>query len=322
MIVLMAKTAETKKESYRTYMHHLAWSVVCGLLLMCIGALLIHAQILDSRAASLEQQLIAAKRPAPSTCRVDDKWQPNTTTVQTVGGRQFLVHTPVLFASNQYYPMTFVYPGKGGSAADAEVAYGLDSLPSIVVYPYPTVGKDGYLAWQGAPYSSGSDDVSFTSAIIDELQSELCIDRTKIYAIGMSNGGGFVSLLSCKLPEKFAAYAVVAGAMYSPGGQCKPPQPTPMLSIHGDKDPSVPYNGSPLRNLPAIDSWSAQRAAMNGCKSPITAAGNNINTVTTVWNDCKNNATVQNIRVKGGGHVWGDVTNDAIWQFLSRYSLR
>lgn len=324
MIVLMAtpKRKPTLRQhlSQRTSMHHIAWGIVCLLLIMCMGGLWVHAQSLSAKATELEKQLLATKRPAPSTCRVNGDWQANTTRTQSIDNRSYLVHLPANFVPYEYYPLLLFYPGKGASAEAAQAAYGLDNLPAIVVYPYPTMSKDGLLAWQGAPYSSDSDDIGFTRSILDKLQAELCVDRTKVYAMGMSNGGGFASLLSCRLPDRFAAYAVVAGAMYSPGGQCTPPQPAPMISIHGDQDPIVPYDGSPLRNLPPVENWAATRARMNGCNKPTTITSG-FHTVATIWNDCRDNATVQNIRVEGGGHMWGDVTNDTIWQFLSRFSI-
>lgn len=301
-------------------MHHFAWGVVCIILLFSMGGLWIHAQSLDSKVGDLEKQLLASKRPAPNTCKVGGDWQSNTTKVLSVDDREFSVHLPSNFLNYEYYPLILFYPGKGASAEGAQVAYGLDGLPAIVAYPHPTMGTDGYLAWQGAPYSSNADDVQFTASILDELQSELCVDRTRVYAVGLSNGGGFASLLSCKLSDRFAAYAIVAGALYSPAGDCKPPRPSPLISVHGDNDPIVPYDGSLVRRLPAIDSWTAKRAELNGCKTP-TTINDGVRNVVTVWNQCKDNAVVQNIRIVGGNHGWGEVTNDTLWQFLSRFSL-
>ena len=321
MATLYSAKRRDFKQNHRSFMHHVAWGIVCVILIACVGGMWAYAQSLTTKAESLEQQLLAAQQqPTTSTCRVNGEWLANTTKVQNIDGRQYRVHLPASYVANDYAPLVIFYPGKGASAEAAQAAYNLDTLPAIVVYPHPTVGTDGYNAWQGAPYSSGSDDVSFTQSILDELQSDLCIDRTKVYAVGLSNGGGFVSLLSCKLPDRFAAFAIVAGAMYSPDGQCMTPEPTPLISIHGDQDPIVPYAGSPLRRLPPIDTWSAKRAAMNKCEKPTTTTVG-LNTAVTTWDLCQDNATIQNVRIQGGGHVWGDTTNDTIWQFLSRFSL-
>lgn len=308
------------ERSHRSSMHHIAWGVVCVILIVCIGGLWTHAQALLSQNAELKRQLAVSKAPTPATCQVIGNWQPNTTTKHAIDNRSYLVHTPAEFTQESYYPVVMFYPGKGATAEAAQAAYGLDALPAIVIYPYPTMSTDGFMSWQGAPYSSPANDVAFTEAILEKTQADLCIDRTKVYAIGLSNGGGLASLLSCKLPERFAAYAVIAGAMYLPDGQCTPPQAKPLLNIHGDRDPIVPYNGSLVRRLPAVESWASKRAALNGCTSH-TTANQGVTLAVTTWAGCRDGATVESIRVIGGGHAWGDVTNDTVWKFLSRFSL-
>jgi polyhydroxybutyrate depolymerase len=306
----------------RRHVHHFAWGILCIILVGVIISLLTYAQTLDSSNASLRKQLLALQSPQ-TTCKVNGDWAANMTKKLAIsspkGSREYFVHTPASFADAKYLPLLMFYPGRGASAEAAEQAYGLDKLPAIVVYPSPTMGAGGMLAWEGAPYSSGSDDIGFTTAILDEMQSQLCVDRTKVYAAGMSNGGGFTSLLSCKLSDRFAAYAVVAGALYYPDGQCTPPRPTPIINIHGDSDPTVPYEGSSLRNLPPVDSWTAMRAAQNGCSSPTTTYLN-ATAVATIWNNCRDGAVVESVRIQGGHHAWGQLPNDQLWQFLSRFS--
>jgi polyhydroxybutyrate depolymerase len=311
---------QREKESRRTGSRRLAWIVACILLFISIFGITMYTQSLESKVRTLEKELLTIKRPLPSTCKVNGTWEPNSTTTRAINGRNYLVHVPEGFVGYQYYPLVMFYPGKGGPAETAQQNFKLDTLPAITVYPFPTMSKDGAWAWQGAPYSSNADDVSFTEAILDSLNVDLCVDKTRVYAVGYSNGGGFASLLSCTLSDRFAAYAVVAGAMYAPASQCKPSEPTPLISIHGDNDPVVPYEGSLKRQLPSIDTWSATRADLNGCKKPFTVNSLATETV-TIWNDCKDNATVENIRLIGGGHAWGPGTNQILWQFLSRFSL-
>lgn len=305
-----------------TYMHHVAWGIACLILIAVVISMTTYSQSLTQKNAVLEQRLAVATQR--TTCKIDGAWTAGTSkqlSVETASGnRDFIVHVPKNFVDNQYYPLMLFYPGKGASAPAAEAAYGLDNLPAVVVYPFPTEGQDGALAWEGAPYSSDSDDVAFTRSILDKVQSDLCIDRTRVYAAGMSNGGGFASLLSCKLPDRFAAYAIVSGALYAPTSDCVPPRPAPLISIHGDSDVIVPYDGSVLRQLPPIDAWTATRAQQNGCTRPTTTYPDT-RTIQTTWNECKDSATVQNVRIQGGEHMWGQISNEALWQFLSRYSL-
>lgn len=323
MIFFMVRNpkAKTTKNtlSRTTKMHHFAWGIVCLLLIVSVGGLWIHAQSLDKKIGQLEKQLQLSKKPAPDTCRVSSDWKANESKILAVYDRKYIVHLPKNFSNSEYYPLLLFFPGRGGSAEASQQVLGLDSLPAIITYPYPSINKQGEYAWQGAPYSSTADDVGFISNVIDDIQAKLCIDRTKIYAAGLSNGGGFAALLSCRLSDRIAAIAVVSGAMYSPAGDCTPPSPMPLISVHGDRDAVVPYEGSLTRRLPSIDAWTKNRAMMNGCKTP-TSINDGVQSIVTVWNDCKDNAVVQNIRIIGGIHAWGEIANDTLWNFLSKYS--
>jgi polyhydroxybutyrate depolymerase len=309
-------------QSYMHFMHHLAWGVVCLLLMTAISGIWVHMQSVERENSTLKQQLAAARVP-DKTCRVVGEWSPNHTSEATitVNGmvRSYLIHTPDNFTNTNYYPLVMFYVGRGGSANGAGFTYDLDRLPAITIYPQPTMGDQNMTAWEGAPYSSGADDIAFTTAILDEVQSGLCIDRTHVYATGMSNGGGFAALLSCKLSDRFAAIAIVSGAMYPPASDCVPPRPVSLISIHGDRDPTVPYYGSLSRHLPPIETWTGRRAAMYKCGQSMTTYTDAISVLTS-WN-CPNGTKVQNVRIEGGGHAWGGVPNESLWRFLSQYSL-
>ena len=78
-----------------------------------------------------------------------------------------------------------------------------DQYGFIVVYPS---GTQFPLRWRisGAP---GNDvdlmqDVNFISDLIDKITAEYNIDSRRIYANGLSNGGGMSFALSCKLSER------------------------------------------------------------------------------------------------------------------------
>lgn len=307
----------------RPHVRYLAWGIVCLLVMAVVFGIWSRLQAVEYENTELKQRLTAVTTPA-TTCRASGDWTANQTKQLSVatgsGERQYFVHTPDSFKATNYYPVVLFYVGRGSTPLQDEAAYNLDRLPAIVVYPMPTVGGQGMTAWEGAPYSSGSDDVGFTKSIIEEMKADLCIDRTRVYAVGMSNGGGFAALLSCRAADQIAAIAIVSGAMYPPERDCQPPRPMPLMSIHGDRDQTVPYYGSPIRKLPSVERWMTMRAAMNGCLRPTTTFGSGA-AVLTSWNNCKDDASVQNIRIEGGPHDWGSVSNDVMWRFLSQHSL-
>lgn len=305
------------------YIHHIIWGAVC---LLLVGLLLIvwtNSQKLNRQTQTLQQQITAL---SAASCQSRDTWQPGTAQQFTITSgsltRTYLVHLPTGFKDNQTYPAIFYFPGKGGSSTDGEQRSGISDLPVVSVYPQPTIGLDGVFAWQGAPYSSSADDVAFVGDILDRISGQLCIKRSQVYAAGMSNGAGFAALLACRLPDRIAAFGLVAGAYYAPMSQCVPKKPTPIINIHGDADPSVPYTGSIQRKLPDINNRALQWAKQNGCALDPFVSHVGLSMTVSTWQFCKNNATVQNIRIHGGGHSWGADIPQTIWRFMSAHSLQ
>ena len=299
------------------YVHHIAWGIVSLALLAFSAMLWLNNQDIKQQSMSLEQQLASLQQPS---CEARVTWKSNTTKLFTISShaseRSYRVHLPADFDANRYYPAVFYFPGRGGSSIDGDRSSGVNTLPVIAIYPEPTKGIGGF-AWQGAPYSSPANDVQFVSDILDRVNGQLCIKRDQVYAMGMSNGGGLVSLLSCYLSDRFTAFGVVGAAFYYPASDCTPKHPRPFISVHGDNDSVVPYNGSFARKLPGIEQWSARRALDNGCSSRPFVVARGTETITT-WQFCRDNATVQNIRIHGGKHVWTADAPTVLWQFLSR----
>jgi polyhydroxybutyrate depolymerase len=77
-------------------------------------------------------------------------------------------------------------------------------------------------------------DAVFVAAVVDRLEAERCVDRRRVFATGMSNGGFFSNLLGCRLAGRLAAIAPVAGAM--PLAACAPARPVAVLLVHGSAD--------------------------------------------------------------------------------------
>ena len=124
----------------------------------------------------------------------------------------------------------------------------------------------------------GVDDIGFIKALIANLTASYCIDTSRIFAAGMSNGGGFVNVLACDpvMSVQIAAFAPVSGAVYTNNtGTCSPytiepvntiPQPVcspgrsniPIIEFHGTGDQTIGYTGGSRRGycLPAIPHWA------------------------------------------------------------------
>jgi poly(3-hydroxybutyrate) depolymerase len=66
------------------------------------------------------------------------------------------------------------------------------------------------------PRTATEDDITFTMEILDELEQNFCVDTSRIYASGKSEGGGFAGMLACNETStaRIAAFAPVSGAFY------------------------------------------------------------------------------------------------------------
>jgi polyhydroxybutyrate depolymerase len=77
-------------------------------------------------------------------------------------------------------------------------------------------------------------DVSFVGQLLDHLTASMCIDEARIYATGLSNGGGMAQMLACR-EERIAAIGVVAAAPFVDAG-CDDAGPMPVIAFHGTSD--------------------------------------------------------------------------------------
>jgi poly(3-hydroxybutyrate) depolymerase len=108
--------------------------------------------------------------------------------------------------------------------------------------------------------------------MISHFLDRYCIDTSRTYAAGKSNGGGFMGSLACdpKLSTQIAAFAPVSGAFYINGSSssdcdaqhitipCSPGRSLiPILEFHGSDDGTIPYSGGGHRGecLPTIPHW-------------------------------------------------------------------
>ena len=188
---------------------------------------------------------------------------------------------------------------------------------AIVVYP-----RGINNAWEGAPYATSKrgQDVDFVRQIVNELDRKFNIDRNRIYAAGMSNGGGFVMNLSCQAPDLIAGVVSVSGAFYNPVNEGCAPESVPTFVIHGQQDELTHYEGGTLHNAPYLPAPRLvhSRALRNGC-APQPVVEQKSNNVTQFgYPGCRDEAVFW--RINDQGHNWHfapDVANEA-WNFLAR----
>jgi polyhydroxybutyrate depolymerase len=197
------------------------------------------------------------------------------------------------------------FHGARGTGPGTESSTGLtqaaDGAGFIAVYPnaYGT-----YWRSQPGDTQGRGDDVTFVRSLLGQLDAVLCVDDSRVYATGGSNGAGFVSVLSCELNDRLAAIAPVAG-IYSGQPDCPPRHPLSVLEIHGTNDSTAPYDGSPQAGkfsvLSFLDEWFVWDSCAQG---PPVFRRLGPRALWLAKSDCASGTTVAHIKLIGEPHAW------------------
>ena len=235
----------------------------------------------------------------------------NGTIVSSGLRREYLLYVPVSYDRNRPTPLVItMHGGALWPAAQREISQWnrvADEHGFIVVYPSGVSGR-GPRAWRAGGGPGLLRDVQFISDLIDTLRASYNIDPTRIYANGLSNGGGMAFVLSCTLSHRIAAIGVAATAIFLPWNACTDLRPVPMIAFHGTADTATPYGGGTSwvasRPFPSIPTWTANWAHRNRCEpNPIESVV--AEDVTRLeYTSCADEAAVVLYTVQGGGHTW------------------
>ena len=225
--------------------------------------------------------------------------------------RDYLLYVPSSYDRSKPTPLVISMHAAGlWGAAQKETSQWNDLADEqrfIVVYPSGVGGK-GVRVWRAEPGAGLMKDVRFISELIDTLKASYNIDSTRIYANGLSNGGGMSFVLSCTLSDRIAAVGMVGAAQTLPWSWCTDKRPVPMIDFHGPADRHTPYNGgsswvSP-RPFPSVPKWAANWARRNGCGATPVDSTVAADVIRREYTSCADNAAVVLYTVQGGGHTW------------------
>lgn len=232
--------------------------------------------------------------------------------------RTYRIHLPSNYDANTPAPLIISYHGHGQDMVQQETLSQFSNNAinpnMIAVYPQGLKGASGKRSWEGEfDPATGVHDKLFTSDLITHLETNYCIDSSRIYANGMSDGGGFANTLACS-PDHgaaFATFAPVSGAFYTDTkySDCTPSRsPLPILEFHGYADRTIKYDGGSGNGgtLPSIPDWLSWWARRDGCVDPAadetSTAGNGYQYITY---SCKGIADiVRHYKIWDLGHKW------------------
>lgn len=208
--------------------------------------------------------------------------------------------------------------------------------------------KDGFVAvfpngtgspvqWNTTDQSPSNPDLRFVTAMLNQLESTLCIDTSRVYASGLSDGSFMVSLLACTMSNRFTAIAAVSGLQLPK--PCHTTRRVPILAFHGTADPILYFNGGigtatlkrvlgeggtpsgstttttlPKANLhgPGYPATVQAWAVKDGCNPNSTDTRVSSQVIRRTY-PCPAGTAVEFYIIVGGGHAWpGSAVSRAI----------
>jgi len=264
--------------------------------------------------------------------------------------RKYLVHVPTGYNPAQPTPMVLAFHGGGGDMnyMARDEYYGLISKSNkegfIVVFPngYSKFEKGIFATWNagnccGDARDKKIDDVSFVRMIISHLERQMNVDKGRIFATGMSNGGMISYVMACEMSDVFKAIAPVAGTDNTI--TCSHQHPISVLHIHAQNDDHVLFKGgagegafkdpSKVTDFTSVPETIHRWVTYNKCN----ATPNRVLTVNGAYCDlytgCADGTEVKLCVTETGAHSWpggykprGEEpsqaisANDMMWDFF------
>lgn len=280
----------------------------------------------------------------------------------TVGGQErfYLLTVPPAHDGRTPLPLVLDFHGLAeGAVVHTKMSnFGALAKQQGFVVAFPN-GTGQPVKWDLSVPPKPNADLAFVSRLIGTLESDLCIDISRVYADGLSLGAFMTSFVACSLANRFAAVAPVAGITIFDG--CTPSRPVPVLAFHGTADPILRFNGgvgaipgitgpapgagATTTTTPAADlngagypAAVAKWAQRNGCDPTPTDKNVSKEVIHRVYH-CPAGQDVEFYIIVGGGHAWpgsefsksivsavGYTTMDInatnlIWDFFKRFQL-
>jgi polyhydroxybutyrate depolymerase len=193
--------------------------------------------------------------------------------------RSYRIHIPPSYNDENPIPLVLVLHGSGVGANSkttknyCEIDEKADEEGFIAVYPNGELLRLSrylkhpiarlwdlyYLIRRSREWNrwddNSVDDVGFIRDLINHLEIKLNVNSSRIYITGVSGGAMMTYRLGAELSDRIAAIAPIAGSIGGLGFESKkddtlspyiiphPINPVPVISFHGMKDKSVPYEG-------------------------------------------------------------------------------
>ncbi len=243
--------------------------------------------------------------------------------------REYDIHVPPSYDGTTPVPLVLDFHGFTATKNSQHIISGFaplsDTKGFIVVYPQGLFNSWNAGTCCGQAVAQGIDDVGFSRALISAVAAEANIDRRRVYATGLSNGGAMTQRLACEAADAFAAAAPMAYPIpLIPLSSCQPSRPMPVLMFMGLTDQLVSYTTA----APSFDHWRDVDGCGNGSPEQTVVSGASFCETHTVCADgvqaglC---SILSTSPMPFEGHILyaNDDFNlaEVAWDFLSQFTL-
>jgi poly(3-hydroxybutyrate) depolymerase len=176
--------------------------------------------------------------------------QNGTQTIQSGGvARSYVLRAPDNYDKTRPYRLVLAYHWNGGTAQQVADGNGGLQTPFFGLWNQ-AAGGTIFVAPQGLnggwPNTNGRD-VTFTDDLLAQIENDLCVDTTRVFANGFSWGGAMAYALACARPNVFRGVAVYSGMQLS--GCSGGTTPVAYYGSHGIVDATIQISsGRALRD--------------------------------------------------------------------------
>ena len=244
----------------------------------------------------------------------------HTITIEGMQPRTYILKIPSKYSASSPTPLLLALHSRSTNAKaifdDSRILTWAEDMNFIVaglngaVYESASSWNAGNCCTNATTYEE--NDLLFASTVIDFVASQYSVDKSRVWAMGHSNGGMMAYRLACDLSEKITAIAVVTGALMDP--TCSPTKPVSILHIHGNLDPTVPFHGGGKFETPSIFHSVQDMAYRNFCAGNPKESSDAIEERYT-W-VCSNGVETQLVNYQEQSHAWANGYTEEILRFL------
>jgi poly(3-hydroxybutyrate) depolymerase len=275
--------------------------------------------------------LVDMSTPLPSAgCGKTPTLTSGSRTILSSGtNRSFILRIPDTYDNNSPHRLIFAFHWVGGVMEDVDGGgssgytwsyYGLrEQAGDSTIFVAPQGLNAG---WS----NTGGQDLIFVDDMIKQIEDDLCVDKTQLFAMGFSFGGGMSFAVACDRATVFRAVAVYSGALLS--GCSDGTQPIAYIGVHGITDPRCTIDaGRSLRD---------KFVSTNGCtpQTPPEPSQGSMTHICTSYDGCSSGHPVRWCAFDGGGHTPAPVdgaaidsgggdrtwTKGEVWAFFKQFS--